>query len=241
MKLELYLFYLQVDAKARLCICLASLDREHMLCIPLLSSHQNFISLASHWTHLWVQHQISCVAWPHCHAFLHCSWDLLCCSLGCHGWSLAGILLTSNLITCENSSMLYILYLLIIAWQLLKWDFHEISNVAGEIALICGLLMWVTTFPTIRRKMFELFFYTHQLYFLFLLFYLLHLGIRVFTLILPGVYLFLLDRYLRFLQSRRKARLVSARLLHSETLELNFSKHLGTLIKLKKPQLLSQL
>ncbi|KAH7664444.1 Ferric-chelate reductase (NADH) protein [Dioscorea alata] len=113
-------------------------------------------------------------------------------------------------------------------WQLLKWDFHEISNVAGEIALICGLLMWVTTFPTIRRKMFELFFYTHQLYFLFLLFYLLHLGIRVFTLILPGVYLFLLDRYLRFLQSRRKARLVSARLLHSETLELNFSKHLGS-------------
>ncbi|KAJ0968925.1 hypothetical protein J5N97_021802 [Dioscorea zingiberensis] len=112
--------------------------------------------------------------------------------------------------------------------QLLKWDFHGISNLAGELALLCGLLMWVTTFPSIRRKMFELFFYTHQLYFLFLLFYLLHLGIRIFTLILPGVYLFLLDRYLRFLQSRRRVRLVSARLLHSETLELNFSKNPGT-------------
>ncbi|KAJ0974443.1 hypothetical protein J5N97_016408 [Dioscorea zingiberensis] len=112
--------------------------------------------------------------------------------------------------------------------EMLKWDAIGVSNVAGELALVSGLFMWVTTFPRIRRKVFELFFYTHQLYFLFLFFYLLHVGIAFFCLILPGVYLFLLDRYLRFLQSRRKVRLVSARLLPSDTVELNFSKSPGT-------------
>ena len=41
---------------------------------------------------------------------------------------------------------------------------------------------------------------------------------------LPGFYLFLVDRYLRFLQSRRQVCLVSARVLPCDTLELNFSK-----------------
>ncbi|KAM0950165.1 putative ferric-chelate reductase (NADH) [Dioscorea sansibarensis] len=112
--------------------------------------------------------------------------------------------------------------------KMLEWDAIGISIVAGELALVSGLFMWVTTFPRIRRKVFELFFYTHQLYILFLFFYLLHVGIAFFCLILPGVYLFLLDRYLRFLQSRRSVRLVSARLLPSDTVELNFSKSPGT-------------
>ncbi|RWV94183.1 hypothetical protein GW17_00043302 [Ensete ventricosum] len=81
----------------------------------------------------------------------------------------------------------------------------------------------ITTFSRIRHRMFELFFYSHQLYILFLIFYLLHVGISFFYLVLPGVYLFMVDRFLRFLQSRNKVRLVSARLLPSETVELNFS------------------
>ncbi|KAH7653463.1 Ferric-chelate reductase (NADH) protein [Dioscorea alata] len=112
--------------------------------------------------------------------------------------------------------------------NMLEWDAIGISIVAGELALISGLFMWVTTFPRIRRKFFELFFYTHQLYIIFLFFFLLHVGIAFFCLILPGVYLFLLDRYLRFLQSRRSVRLISARLLPSDTVELNFSKSSGT-------------
>lgn len=111
--------------------------------------------------------------------------------------------------------------------QLLKWDKVGISNVAGEIALVFGILMWITVLPRIRRRKFELFFYTHQLYLMFLLFYVLHVGIAFFAQILPGVYLFLIDRYLRFLQSRQKVRLVSARLLPCETLELNFTKSPG--------------
>nr|DAD47266.1 TPA_asm: hypothetical protein HUJ06_017203 [Nelumbo nucifera] len=87
--------------------------------------------------------------------------------------------------------------------------------------------MWATSFNRIRRKMFELFFYTHHLYPLYLFFYLLHVGIPYFCTILPGVFLFLIDRYLRFLQSRTRIRLVSARFLPCEATELNFSKSPG--------------
>lgn len=122
------------------------------------------------------------------------------------------------------SNLLHVsLYIL----QLLRWDKVGVSNVAGEIALVFGIVMWVAVLPRIRRQKFEFFFYTHQLYFLFLLFYVLHVGIAFFALILPGVYLFLIDRYLRFLQSRQKVRLVSTRLLPCETLELNFTKSPG--------------
>ncbi|WOL09976.1 hypothetical protein Cni_G18730 [Canna indica] len=111
--------------------------------------------------------------------------------------------------------------------EMLKWAKTDVSNVAGEIALLAGLALWAMTFPRIRRKMFELFYYTHHLYVVFLFFYLMHVGISHFCYILPGVYLFMVDRYLRFLQSRSKARLVSARLLPSEAIELNFAKSTG--------------
>ncbi|KAK8916359.1 Ferric reduction oxidase 2 [Platanthera zijinensis] len=108
--------------------------------------------------------------------------------------------------------------------EMLKWDLTGVSNVAGEIALATGLVMWAATLPRVRRKMFELFFYTHHLYFIFLIFFLLHVGISFFSYVLPGIYLFLVDRYLRFLQSRRRVKLLSARLLPSEVVELNFAK-----------------
>ncbi|XP_058084548.1 ferric reduction oxidase 2-like [Magnolia sinica] len=111
--------------------------------------------------------------------------------------------------------------------ELLKWDKVGVSNVAGELALLLGIAMWAGAFPRIRRRMFELFFYSHQLYILFVLFYILHIGLEYFYLILPGFYLFLIDRYLRFLQSRKMIGLVSARLLPCETIELNFSKSPG--------------
>lgn len=111
--------------------------------------------------------------------------------------------------------------------QMLKWDQHYIANVAGEIGLLCGLALWMTTYPTIRRKMFDLFFYTHYLYIPFMVFFILHTGIGFACIMLPGFYLFIIDRYLRFLQSRQKVRLVSARVLPCETVELNFSKSRG--------------
>ncbi|KAI5647210.1 hypothetical protein M9H77_33215 [Catharanthus roseus] len=111
--------------------------------------------------------------------------------------------------------------------EMLKWAKTNISNVAGEIALLAGLGMWATTFPRIRRKMFELFFYTHHLYIIFMLFFVLHVGISFAFYMLPGFFLFMVDRYLRFLQSRQGVRLVSARTLPCETVELNFSKTKG--------------
>lgn len=76
--------------------------------------------------------------------------------------------------------------------------------------------------------MFELFLYTHYLYIFFMIFFILHIGIGFACIMLPGFYLFVIDRYLRFLQSRDKVRLVSARLLPCDALELNFAKSRGT-------------
>lgn len=114
---------------------------------------------------------------------------------------------------------------------MLRWDKIGVSNMAGELALMSGLAMWITSSPNIRRKTFELFFYTHHLYILFIVFFVLHVGTSYSCIMLPGFYLFLVDRYLRFLQSQQKVCLVAARLLPCEAVELNFSKATG-IIKL---------
>ncbi|KAJ6684139.1 hypothetical protein OIU85_007795 [Salix viminalis] len=111
--------------------------------------------------------------------------------------------------------------------QMLEWSKTYVSNVAGEIAIVLALAMWVTSSYRIRRKMFEVFFYTHQLYILYVVFYVLHVGAAYFCMILPGIFLFIMDRYLRFLQSQRRARLESARLLPCGSIELTFSKSPG--------------
>nr|KYP77110.1 hypothetical protein KK1_021381 [Cajanus cajan] len=111
--------------------------------------------------------------------------------------------------------------------RVLEWNKNDISNVAGEISLLFGLFLWIATIPRIRRKFFELFFYTHHFYILFIVFFIFHVGISYAFIMLPGFYLFLVDRYLRFLQSRQQVRLVSARVLPCEVVELNFSKGHG--------------
>ncbi|XP_027364708.1 ferric reduction oxidase 2-like [Abrus precatorius] len=111
--------------------------------------------------------------------------------------------------------------------QIFKWNKAGISNVAGAVALLAGLTMWAATLPFIRRKVFELFFYIHHLYIVFVVFFVLHVGFSSSCIVLPGFYLFLIDRYLRFLQSHQKIRLVSARVLPCEAVELNFSKNPG--------------
>lgn len=108
--------------------------------------------------------------------------------------------------------------------QMFKWNKVGVSNVAGEVALVSGLVMWATSFPRIRRKIFELFFHTHHLYIVFVVFFVLHVGFSNSCIMLPGFYLFFIDRYLRFLQSQQRIRLDSAQLLPCEAVELNFSK-----------------
>ncbi|KAL0299562.1 UNVERIFIED_CONTAM: Ferric reduction oxidase 2 [Sesamum radiatum] len=108
--------------------------------------------------------------------------------------------------------------------QMLKWSKVGISNVAGEVALLSGLAMWITSLSVVRRKLFELFFYTHHLYIVFILFFVLHVGFSYSCIMLPGFYLFLIDRLLRFLQSQQRIRLISARVLPCQAMELNVSK-----------------
>ncbi|KAJ9539627.1 hypothetical protein OSB04_026133 [Centaurea solstitialis] len=110
---------------------------------------------------------------------------------------------------------------------MLEWSRTYVSNVAGEIAFILALIMWATSIARVRRKMFEIFFYVHQTYILYVFFYIIHVGVAYFCLILPGIFLFLIDRYVRYLQSLSNVRLIAARLLPGDTLELNFSKIAG--------------
>ncbi|KAL2324563.1 hypothetical protein Fmac_023621 [Flemingia macrophylla] len=111
--------------------------------------------------------------------------------------------------------------------EIFKWNKVGVSNVAGEVALLAGVIMWAATLPSIRRKAFELFFYTHYLYIVFVVFFVLHVGFSSACIVLPGFYLFMIDRYLRFLQSQQKIQLLSARVLPCEAVELNFSKNTG--------------
>ncbi|KAJ8649104.1 hypothetical protein MRB53_002127 [Persea americana] len=111
--------------------------------------------------------------------------------------------------------------------QLSQWQITGRVNLAGEIALVTGLIIWITSLPQIRRKRFELFYYTHHLYAIFIIFFLFHGGDRHFYTVFSGVVLFVLDKLLRVIQSRQGTCLLSARVLPCKVVELTFSKHPG--------------
>ncbi|XVE56339.1 hypothetical protein DITRI_Ditri04bG0001300 [Diplodiscus trichospermus] len=104
--------------------------------------------------------------------------------------------------------------------EIKKWQRTGRIYLAGEITLVTGLVMWITSLPQIRRKRFEIFYYMHHLYIVFLVFFLLHAGDRHFYMIFPGVFLFGLDKLLRILQSRPETYLLSARLYPCKAVEL---------------------
>lgn len=107
---------------------------------------------------------------------------------------------------------------------MLEWKDIGVANLPGVISLLAGLLMWVTSLHPVRKKQFELFFYTHQLYVIFIVFLALHVGDFVFSMAAGAVFLFILDRFLRFCQSRTKVDLISASCRPCGTVELTFSK-----------------
>ncbi|GFY94643.1 ferric reduction oxidase 6 [Actinidia rufa] len=120
----------------------------------------------------------------------------------------------------------------IVAWamqgrllrEILEWKNIGVANLAGVISLAAGLFMWVTSLPPVRKQNFELFFYTHQLYIVFVLFLALHVGDFIFSIAAGGIFLFILDRFLRFCQSRRTVNVISATCLPCGTVELVVSK-----------------
>ncbi|XP_059304001.1 ferric reduction oxidase 8, mitochondrial [Lycium ferocissimum] len=108
--------------------------------------------------------------------------------------------------------------------EMWKWQNTGRIYLAGEITLITGLVIWITSLPQLRRKRFEIFYYTHHLYIVFLLFFLFHAGDRHFYMVFPGVFLFCLDKILRMIQSRPETYIFSARIFPSKAIELTLPK-----------------
>ncbi|CAL2261320.1 unnamed protein product [Prunus armeniaca] len=109
------------------------------------------------------------------------------------------------------------------------WEWQKTGRIylAGEICLVTGLVIWITSLPQIRRKQFEIFYYTHHLYMVFLVFFLFHAGDRHFYMVFPGIFLFGLDKLLRIIQSRPETCLLSARIFPSKAVELILPKDPG--------------
>ncbi|KAJ7956180.1 Ferric reduction oxidase [Quillaja saponaria] len=104
--------------------------------------------------------------------------------------------------------------------EIWKWQKTGRIYLAGEIALVTGLVIWVTALPQIRRKNFEIFYYTHHLYIVFLIFFLFHAGDRHFYMVFSGIILFALDKLLRIIQSRPKTCIISAQTFPCRAVEL---------------------
>ncbi|XP_010265600.1 PREDICTED: ferric reduction oxidase 7, chloroplastic-like [Nelumbo nucifera] len=108
--------------------------------------------------------------------------------------------------------------------EIFQWKDIGVAIFPGVISLVSGLFLWVTTLNPLRRKYFELFFYTHQLYIVFVVFLALHVGDFIFCIVAGGIFLFLLDRFLRFWQSRKSVDIISATCFPCGTVELVLSK-----------------
>ncbi|KAL6174937.1 hypothetical protein ACLB2K_051582 [Fragaria x ananassa] len=111
--------------------------------------------------------------------------------------------------------------------EMWKWQNTGRIYLAGEICLLTGLVIWITALPQIRRRQFEIFYYTHHLYMVFLLFFLFHAGDRHFYTVFPGIFLFGLDKLLRIIQSRPETCILSARVFPSKAIELILPKDPG--------------
>ncbi|KAK9161913.1 hypothetical protein Syun_002815 [Stephania yunnanensis] len=108
--------------------------------------------------------------------------------------------------------------------QVMEWKNIGVANLPGVITLLAGLFMWVTSLHPVRKKYFELFFYTHQLYVVFFVFLALHVGDFIFSMAAGGIFIFVLDRFLRFCQSRKTVGIISATCFPCGTVELVLSK-----------------
>ncbi|KAK4438562.1 Ferric reduction oxidase 8, mitochondrial [Sesamum alatum] len=108
--------------------------------------------------------------------------------------------------------------------EMWKWQKKGRIYLAGEMALITALVIWITSLPQIRRSRFHLFYYTHHLYIVFLVLFLFHGGDRHFYMVFPGVFLFALDKLLRIIQSRPETCVLSARVFPCKAIELTLPK-----------------
>ncbi|PWA46087.1 ferric reduction oxidase 8 [Artemisia annua] len=104
--------------------------------------------------------------------------------------------------------------------EIWKWQTTGRIYLAGEISLVAGLVIWVTSLPQVRRKRFEIFYYTHHLYTIFIIFFLFHTGDRHFYMVFPAIFLFAIERLLRIIQSRPETCILSARIFPFKAIEV---------------------
>ncbi|KAK0589546.1 hypothetical protein LWI29_015680 [Acer saccharum] len=109
--------------------------------------------------------------------------------------------------------------------EILTWTGKSgTSNLAGVINLSIILMMWVTSLGPVRQHYFEVFLYTHQLYILFIIFLALHIGSMYMSIVAAPILLFMLDRFLRFCQSKNNAHILSTTCFPQGILKLVLSK-----------------
>lgn len=108
--------------------------------------------------------------------------------------------------------------------EMWRWQRQGRIYLAGEITLITGLVIWISSLPVVRRKRFDVFYYMHHLYIVFLVFFLLHAGDRHFYMVFPGVFLFGLDKLLQLTQSRPLTQILSASIFPGKVIELTLPK-----------------
>ncbi|KAI5084359.1 hypothetical protein GOP47_0000528 [Adiantum capillus-veneris] len=110
------------------------------------------------------------------------------------------------------------------ATRIIGWESRgeECAVVAGVIALLIGLIMWITSLSLFRRRWYEVFFGLHHLYIVFFLFFLYHVMWTVHFIVIPCL-LFMVDRFLRMVQSRHSVDVTSAKIMESGALHLKIA------------------
>ncbi|CAL2258264.1 unnamed protein product [Prunus armeniaca] len=155
------------------------------------------------------------------------SWQLKCLKVETRFGLLAEVCLAFLLFPILKGLALF--RLLGIQFEASIWEWQKTGRIylAGEICLVTGLVIWITSLPQIRRKQFEIFYYTHHLYMVFLVFFLFHAGDRHFYMVFPGIFLFGLDNLLLIIQSRPETCILSAQIFPSKAIELILPKDPG--------------
>ncbi|KAJ9159727.1 hypothetical protein P3X46_025206 [Hevea brasiliensis] len=108
--------------------------------------------------------------------------------------------------------------------ELIAWEPTDGANLAGIINIFFGWSIWITSIPFVRAKNFELFYYTHHLYIIFIIFLAMHVGNFFFCIPAGAIFLFIIDRFIRFFQSRNIVDIISTRSLPCGVTELVLSK-----------------
>eukprot|EP00162_Nutomonas_longa_P015801 comp22417_c0_seq1/m.54687 comp22417_c0_seq1/g.54687 ORF comp22417_c0_seq1/g.54687 comp22417_c0_seq1/m.54687 type:complete len:742 (+) comp22417_c0_seq1:109-2334(+) len=99
----------------------------------------------------------------------------------------------------------FLVLLLHCAGYLITWigdhstveELKDSSNLFGLIAWVSSLIITVFSLNFVRRKFFELFYYVHFLFIIFVLFGALH-KTKILLFMIPGLILYVVDRLLRF-------------------------------------------